>query len=114
MQGVGLGKPGPADDLHLRDTADAVDGEHAVECDVGAVFLERLAGGALGRALVQLEIAGGKGPEAQTWLDGAAAEQDTVVMGEYRARDDLGVLKEHVPKIQAGYPFPIFTIRNEV
>src|SRR5262249_11610494 len=82
---LGREQPGAIDDLHLREPGDGVDREHALDLDLGARLLPGLAQRAVGRALVQLEIAGRKRPEPLARIDGAPAQQDTALPRADRA-----------------------------
>src|SRR5712692_2521511 len=70
---------GAVDELNLADPWDAVDGEQAVDGDVGLRLLPGLALSCLGRRFVKLQISGWQGPESAPRLDGAPAEQDPAV-----------------------------------
>ena len=65
---------------HLADSADAVQGQGAVDLDAGARFLERSAPRAFLDGFAMLQIAGGDGPVAAPRFYGPAAQQDPAIM----------------------------------
>src|SRR5262249_10686111 len=104
---VGRGEVGAVDHLYLGKPRDGVDGEHAIELDLGAGLFPRLAQGAVGRGLVQLEVAGGQRPVSAPRMDGAAAEEDAVLPAADRADDDLGVLVGDEAAVAADQPLAV-------
>src|SRR5262249_13637975 len=109
---VGRGQARAVDDLHLREARDGVDGEHALDLDLGARLLPGLAQRTVGRGLVQLEVAGRQGPEAPARIDVAPAQQDAVLPAADRADDDFRILVLDESAIAAHQPLAVVAFRH--
>ncbi len=95
----------PEDHINLVDVGDVIDRIQATDLDFGAGFLQGLARGRLLYCLAVFHEAGGNCPQAMTWLDGPAAQQDTPLPLGNTAGNDIGVLvmdsvalAAHVPR----------------
>ncbi len=69
---AGFDEAGAIDDLDLTNSTHVVDGEDAVERNLGAGFLHRFSAGAFRCSLAQLEIPGRKRPVSRARLDRSA------------------------------------------
>src|SRR5665213_303276 len=75
-------------------------------------LLQRLTGGRLLHGLPVLHEPGRKGPIAQAWLDGPAAQQDAPVVVRDTAGDDPRVLVVNGPAMGADKPRQVIARRN--
>src|SRR5215213_8493186 len=107
---VGAEQARAVHDLHLADACHAVHGEQALDLDVGAGFLARLAGGGLLGGLAQLHVARGQGPGSLARLDGPLGQQDLVVPGAHRTGDDLGILVMDELAARAHQPLAVVAV----
>jgi hypothetical protein len=102
---MGLREPGAVHQLNLADMSDAIDRQQRVERNVRAGFFQGFATGAVLRRFVLFQKTCRQCPQAYSWFDGAATQQDAVVMHDDRPDDNLGVRIMDMPASSADVAF---------